>query len=79
MTLITANELRGITNQDQAGSVLRKLLEETPRGKAQLDVDATKGIEKGCPALARNIHNAIDDWNHNRHSFISDQPAVSQF
>lgn len=76
--LITADSLRGINNQNEAGSVLRKLLEGVPRGTAQLDPDATKSIEKSCPALARNIHNAINDWNNNRHSFISEQP-VSQF
>lgn len=71
--IITADDLKGINNQQEAGETLRKLLEGVPQGEAEIDPQATLQMEQSCPALARTIRRAIEDWNKGRHSIISAQ------
>lgn len=74
--IITANDLNGVNNQNEAGETLRKLLEGVPQGEAEIHPEATLQMEQSCPALARTIRRAIEDWNKGRHSIISAQPET---
>jgi hypothetical protein len=77
MAIITAEALNGVHNQADAGTALQKALMNIQRGEARFAEDATAAIEKHCPALARAIRHAVEDWNHSRENLLlAAQPAV---
>jgi hypothetical protein len=74
--IITANDLNGVNNQNEAGNTLRNLLKGVSPGDAEIHTEATLVMAKNCPALAMTIRQAIDNWNKGRHSIISVQPET---
>ena len=76
-TEITATTLNGVHNQEQAIEAIRDLLKNAVPGEVSFSDDATKEIEQYCPALARSIRNAVNDWNNGLESPFLSQAVIA--